>query len=1580
MLGSVVPRLVVSITQRVTWISALIATTSLVHPVLLLASRLVLLMRVRWLRLKFKSLLKLRFATASRLRRIRGSKSKCINPFGGMSVVIAIASSGLFLMGYVYTLPLPSPLKNVSHARMWPKFSCSSMALLGPLPAGWSVVAITIGVLGETQLVGCLCGSVCTTDELPEWFGASSATNIDAELQAMVVAQLAALSMESVAPVVIRPDLQFSHDLADRRVGARKDDVLAAMLASLGSLMHPGITVQEVRGHVGNPWNELADVIAKAAASQGLSCGRFPLQAARQLAQSKLLREWMWWGLAPQQHKAAFPAECAPGEWQVSPCQASVVSTFSSPLRTSEQAVQVKCSVASVNVCSARDTGKSSGKTKGARAARLDQQLHSHGIAIAGIQESRMPQGQRITTNYSVLASGHQQCGKSLHFGTELWVSRTIPIAEDSSGAPVFLGRERPTVLHADPRRLFVRFDGALAFTVIVAHAPCLSDHNEKDEVKAWWHEFATLCQKFDDGNGVICCIDANAPLASHQTSLYGCDGAEKPNKQMQWFQSFLDQVKFAVPATLGFHTGPHHTWTHPKQKQLRRDYVLVSASWLPFVSKSRTLQDFDTGLFHVDHVPAILDLAGVAVGKIRRGARIDAALAQSDAGRTHFQEALQTLPMPVWSVNVDQHSDYLHGNIMNIACQVFRSKIKKPRERPQLTEATINFINFKRQVLQMVRCASPEAAGGLLEQLRAIEKDVRRKVRDDQSIWYDDWVKGIQASGELHDHKQVFQKLTRLGRKKTGAPRVRPLPMLKTPEGGIAKDYKEVQEIFCRQFAELEAGIHVDDETLRKQNKVPSPLSQEELDLTFVPSLWQIQRTLMRFKTGKAPGKSGLTVELFRAGGLPMLHHFLPLMVKAVVTTHEPLGWKGGRLFALYKGKGDPSDPSSFRSIFLSELAAKLLHAMVRTRLEVCWERQIREIQHGGRKRHSTDTAHHIVHAHMAWARAQKVSSAVVFIDLKAAFYSVFRQSLVGGDWKAEEMQFLLSKLHIAEADWPEIIQTTRSDDATPFLGDHVRKMLQDMFTATFFEMTDVGEKIATHRGTRPGDPVGDILFNMLFRLILKDVRTDLQQHPEAEWVGAPADEHGVFNNGPIPSKAFAEIAFVDDVAYIYAQTPEQTISLVQNILSAFKDAAAKRGLRVNFAEGKTEVLVNLVGPGSRASRTRLWHTMQGKVPIVSETETCKVQLVHHYKHLGSFVQEKAITTKDRNCRLAEARKAAGVLVRPFFAKPFLKMATKTTVFEALVSSRHSYNVHTWSWVSEDELSKWASGLKDIVRKLLGFTSEDVPWYHLPTEDLYALAGMDAPMDALHAARLRYVRRAIQVAPPILWQLLWQTAVPQSWLEHLAVSFRWFGQHYPYVATDYPTDLPGWLTMVALDPGWKGRVKTTLKACRQFRMRQAQGRKWTMSIAGTLRSFGCGSDEQSVPDPNLWTCGQCGSTFASRRALAMHASKLHGYKPEAKYFVLGADCIACGKRYFTRQRNLRHFQTSTKCAERLLSCFTPAREEEVATADQLAGEQATALIKRGWTPMKSFSPPLQLPWVSLPPCFHESVLGSKKW
>ena len=62
---------------------------------------------------------------------------------------------------------------------------------------------------------------------LPDWCGASSATNIDAELQAMVVAQLVCVIYEvGCACGDTSLTSNSGHDLAARRVGARKESGL----------------------------------------------------------------------------------------------------------------------------------------------------------------------------------------------------------------------------------------------------------------------------------------------------------------------------------------------------------------------------------------------------------------------------------------------------------------------------------------------------------------------------------------------------------------------------------------------------------------------------------------------------------------------------------------------------------------------------------------------------------------------------------------------------------------------------------------------------------------------------------------------------------------------------------------------------------------------------------------------------------------------------------------------------------------------------------------------------------------------------------------------------------------------------------------------------------------------------------------------------------------------------------------------------------------------------------------------------------------------------------------------------------
>ena len=80
---------------------------------------------------------------------------------------------------------------------------------------------------------------------------------------------------------------------------------------------------------------------------------------------------------------------------------------------------------------------------------------------------------------------------------------------------------------------------------------------------------------------------------------------------------------------------------------------------------------------------------------------------------------------------------------------------------------------------------------------------------------------------------------------------------------------------------------------------------------------------------------------------------------------------------------------------------------------------------------------------------------------------------------------------------------------------------------------MHDLAGATVTTRGTRPGDPVADILFNMPFRLVVLDARSRILDASALVWFGAPQPAADVTAVEDFPANGFAEISFVDDIAY---------------------------------------------------------------------------------------------------------------------------------------------------------------------------------------------------------------------------------------------------------------------------------------------------------------------------------------------------------------------------------------------------------------------------------------------------------------
>ena len=54
---------------------------------------------------------------------------------------------------------------------------------------------------------------------------------------------------------------------------------------------------------------------------------------------------------------------------------------------------------------------------------------------------------------------------------------------------------------------------------------------------------------------------------------------------------------------------------------------------------------------------------------------------------------------------------------------------------------------------------------------------------------------------------------------------------------------------------------------------------------------------------------------------------------------------------------------------------------------------------------------------------------------------------------------------------------------------------LTHDAFEQAHFRMKGLDHIAATKRGTRPGDCIGDVCFNLIMQIIMRDVRTQLKQ-----------------------------------------------------------------------------------------------------------------------------------------------------------------------------------------------------------------------------------------------------------------------------------------------------------------------------------------------------------------------------------------------------------------------------------------------------------------------------------------------------
>ena len=257
-------------------------------------------------------------------------------------------------------------------------------------------------------------------------------------------------------------------------------------------------------------------------------------------------------------------------------------------------------------------------------------------------------------------------------------------------------------------------------------------------------------------------------------------------------------------------------------------------------------------------------------------------------------------------------------------------------------------------------------------------------------------------------------------------------------------------------------------------------------------------------------------------------------------------------------------------------------------------------------------------------------------------------------------------------------------------------------------------------------------------------------------------------------------------------------------------------------------------------------------------------------------------------------------------------------------------------------------------------------------------------PRDALHLARLRYVKRLLTHCPAILWAYLRDVeTIEDSWIFHLRASFAWLAR---FSATHFgltgDSTFEDWLIFVAADQRWKGRLKRAAQSCRTYRSTHAETDVWQSWLSHSLSNKGVSFGPLTTAAPALqWTCELCERNFASKRALAMHAAQVHAYQTLVKHFATDGLCPNCARDYHSRARLCAHLRVAEGCLERIRASFPPLAGSELDALNIADRLQARALKEHGWLPTKAQAPVCRAFGPALPPAgSSDANLMLQRW
>ena len=698
----------------------------------------------------------------------------------------------------------------------------------------------------------------------------------------------------------------------------------------------------------------------------------------------------------------------------------------------------------------------------------------------------------------------------------------------------------------------------------------------------------------------------------------------------------------------------------------------------------------------------------------------------------------------------------------------------------------------------------------------------------------------------------------------------------------------------------------------------------QQELCLQAgdIPTLTDLERAFRRVKDHKAVGEDLIPPEICHHFPVPLARLAYSQLVKLCTHGQEALLHKGGTLVAAWKRKGPQHRCESYRSLLISSHLAKSVHRAVRDHQSTIYESFLQRAQIGGRKHIPVSMGVHYIRAAARRARHHKQSHALVFLDLREAFYRVLRPISVGGHIPDSLLAKVAARLHLpsdAVADLHALLQLPASTELAG-MPKHLRRALQALHTNTHFRMHGQSDRVHTLIGSRPGDPFADVVFGYMFARILDIVEkrlTDLQIIEVFEDEAAT----GLYPQAAANSRIHHTLlgpTWMDDLCLtISHETADGVVSRASTAASVLLETCTSHGVTPNLDRGKSEILFTLRGAGSRKLRLRYFGAEQGRqIPILTEYGLQHISIVGHYTHLGSIAHHSGLSHREVRRRIAIGNAAFASHRKLLFQNPGFTAKRRGELFQSLVTSKITYGMESWTFQDKKTKEYFRVAFLRLYRRLLKLPNTA----KLQDCEVLAATQLPAPEVMLRISRLRYLGLLYKCEQVTPWAVL---RADHDWMEIIAEDLTWLwtliadtcklrdpSQHFEdweYVLRYHRSY---WKTLLQ-----RGATLSQMKVADELLLRRLHHDIFNTLIEhGTLTYAPTKSNFDPEQQAQHFGCMYCAKRCRSKAGEGAHLFKVHGIVAKERQWIAGTSCEACLGEYHSHDKLQQHLRTSRTC------------------------------------------------------------------